>query len=694
MTDTGRRGRQGSSGRASRAGRWPRPVVALGAGVAAVAGLAATAPITERDGRSVPVPVVLAEPGPALRTAVDALDRGERHLADALLRAIGERHPEVADHVDLLRMRLRVEAGDDAGAIAFEPRWSQRDSPLRGRFYTLLGRAFAHRGDEPRARAAWEYAALTTEDHERLAQLELDIAESYLREGDRERAAERLLAVWTRYPELDVADVADEHLDRLAAVLGRTLRTAQGYRRRGDQLFRRHHNEEALAAYERALVLGLDRAARRRAAHQRAETLFRLRRYRESIDAFRELPETAERSIQIARAYARTGRVAEGARQLEALGARRGPSAVRAQYLAALLWDGENELERARGLYASVIRRAPRSSYAGAARWRLGWEAYRAGRLSEATGYFADLARIESDPVAALRPRYWQIRADEALGDTDAPARYAALAREYPLTYYGWRALRRADGQVAERPAPVVQPGTRALRPEELARPRILLEAGLVEEARDELVALFRRARGVDDRLALAQLYADAGDYHRAQRLVVDAYGERLARGPDPGHLELWWHAWPDPYPEALRAATRDGSPEPALVYSIMREESGYRPDVISASGARGLLQLMPETADRLARSVEGGGVDPDDLFDPDLNIRLGSAYLGQLLQRFDGRASAAIGSYNAGPQAVARWLRERGAADDVWVEEIPYSQTRAYVKRVLRSLHAYRVLY
>jgi len=666
----------------------------LAAAVAALGGLAATAPITEGEGRDVPVPVVLAEPGPALRTAVAALERGERHLADALLRAIGERHPVVADHVDLLRVRLRVEAGDTAGAIAFEPRWSQRESPLSGRFYALLGRAFATRGDERRARAAWEYAALATEDSERLARLELDIAESYLREGDRERAAERLLRVWTRYAELDEADTAGEHLDRLEPQLGRTLRTADAQRRRGDQLYRRYHNEDALAAYERALELGLAGSERVRAGHQRAETLFRLRRYPEAIEAFGALPESAERSIQVARAYARTGRVPEGARRLEAVGRRRGPSAVRAQYLAALLWDGEDELARARELYASVIRRSPRSSWAEASRWRLGWEAYRAGRLSEATGWFAQLARVERDPVAALRPRYWQIRADEDLGDPEAPARYAALAREYPFSYYGWRALARAGGRVPERPPPVVHPGTRALRPEALARPRILLEAGLVEEARDELAALFRRARGVDDRLALAGLYADAGDYHRAQRLVVDAYGESLARGPAPDRVELWWHAWPAPWAEELREATRDGTPAPELVYSIMREESGYRPEVISVSGARGLLQLMPETASRVASATALGSFTPDDLFDPHTNIRLGSAYLGQLLERFEGRTPAAIGSYNAGPQAVARWLRERGTTDDVWVEEIPYSQTRAYVKRVLRSLHAYRVLY
>ena len=85
----------------------------------------------------------------------------------------------------------------------------------------------------------------------------------------------------------------------------------------------------------------------------------------------------------------------------------------------------------------------------------------------------------------------------------------------------------------------------------------------------------------------------------------------------------------------------------------------------------------------------------PEQLFRPRLNIRLGTHYLDQLGQQFGGRHSAAIGSYNAGPEAVSRWLEERpDHHDDEWVEAIPYQQTRRYVKRVLRSLHAYQVLY
>jgi soluble lytic murein transglycosylase len=178
---------------------------------------------------------------------------------------------------------------------------------------------------------------------------------------------------------------------------------------------------------------------------------------------------------------------------------------------------------------------------------------------------------------------------------------------------------------------------------------------------------------------------------------VLSTLGEELARGPVPGREEAWWLAWPLAWDAQVQrwAAASDGSVEPALVWAIMREESGYRPAVVSTAGARGLLQIMPTTGERLAQDSGLSAFSTEDLFEPAVNIRLGAHYLDQLSRRFRGRPAAAIGSYNAGPDAVARWIEERPALpDDEWVESVPYSQTRRYVKRVLRSIHAYRALY
>jgi soluble lytic murein transglycosylase len=301
----------------------------------------------------------------------------------------------------------------------------------------------------------------------------------------------------------------------------------------------------------------------------------------------------------------------------------------------------------------------------------------------------------ESGEIAALRARYWLARARAESGDFDAAqAEYETLARKYPFSYYGWRARLRAGPLSHGAAPPEIPAGRAALSADDVARPQILLEAGLDAEAERELDALHSRAAGVGDRLALSNLYAAIGNFHESQRLIVSAYSESLARGPAPSQVELWWHAWPAPFAEGMNRATANGDwIEPGLVYALMREESGYRPAVVSVSGARGLLQIMPETGERLARELAIANFTADELFVPDVNIRMGSHYLRTLSTRFPGRISAAIASYNAGPEAVSRWT-DASLDDDEWVETIPYSQTQEYVKRVLRSLYAYRVLY
>jgi len=240
-----------------------------------------------------------------------------------------------------------------------------------------------------------------------------------------------------------------------------------------------------------------------------------------------------------------------------------------------------------------------------------------------------------------------------------------------------------------------LDPGSSQIEERDLMRARILLEAGMLAEARVELELLYPRVSGLADRLNLAQLYADSGDFYRPELLMVEEYGARLSGLPAPADLEVWWHAWPTPFVDLFREVAESGiRVEPGLVYAVMREESGYRPEVVSISGARGLLQIMPETGERLAQRESLEAFSPDDLFVPSINIQLGSAYLEQLMTRFGGRKSAAIASYNAGPEAVSRWLAEGPFEDDEWVEAIPYDQTREYVKRVLRSLHVYRALY
>jgi soluble lytic murein transglycosylase len=141
---------------------------------------------------------------------------------------------------------------------------------------------------------------------------------------------------------------------------------------------------------------------------------------------------------------------------------------------------------------------------------------------------------------------------------------------------------------------------------------------------------------------------------------------------------------YPRPYRSAVRNAAKLTGLEAELIYGVMRQESLYRADAVSPAGARGLLQLLPETARRVAKSLRQPRPSADDLFKPEINVVLGASELRALTEKFGGLRMAALAGYNAGPNAARRWLPDRPVDSDIWVENIPYNETRGYVQRVL----------
>lgn len=641
---------------------------------------------------------LLDDPAALFRAAEAAIAQEDYSHADWLYAQLGHRHPIVGDHAALLRARLQLDRGRVAEArqIATAALSAFGDSPLRAELHELVGEARVAERDEAGARAAWAAALSETDDDDRRAALLRRVARSEERSGEDRAAGITWRLLWYAHPTSEEAKQASHRLDVIEAHLGESLRRAGDWRRRGDRLFRLRDNDGALAAYDKALAMGLGKSEARRTRKQRAHTLFRMRRYPEALAAFEALPQTGDTPIWTARSLARADRVPESIAAFEKIAKQGGANAERAHYLAALLLDGRDRDAEARAHFEVLARSPGRGGNHQAALWRLGWSDFRNGRYAAAEQRFAALADVTDHPIDRLRPRYWRARALEAAGRAEsARALYVEIAEAFPLAYYGWRARQRIRDAKLERAPHAIATGRAALPAGRLERIRILMAGGLEEAGARETATLMRAARGLEDRVALARLLTSAGDFNRAQRVVVDAYNADLARGPLQGLEELWWYAWPSAYSQLVDEATaNDGSVDPELVYSIMREESGYRPQVVSPVGARGLLQIMRETGRRLADRSGRATFDPDDLFDPRTNIELGSYYLTELRGLFPQKLSASIASYNAGPHVVSEWVEGDGRPDDEWVESIPYSQTRSYVKRVMRSLQAYRTLY
>jgi soluble lytic murein transglycosylase len=190
-----------------------------------------------------------------------------------------------------------------------------------------------------------------------------------------------------------------------------------------------------------------------------------------------------------------------------------------------------------------------------------------------------------------------------------------------------------------------------------------------------------------DDPSELERIYSCAG----AQKLLIrHASAWEDEPGPKGEAATRWRLLYPSPFMDLVEKHAPGSGVPPLLAMSIIRQESMFDPDVVSYAGACGLMQLMPATARQVAAEM-GLEHAEDAAFDPETNIRLGTRYLGGLIGRFPGNLAAAVGAYNGGPHNMARWLEGHAPVPgDVFVELVPYAQTRNYIRRVLTTYARY----
>jgi soluble lytic murein transglycosylase len=317
-----------------------------------------------------------------------------------------------------------------------------------------------------------------------------------------------------------------------------------------------------------------------------------------------------------------------------------------------------------------------------------GWIALRFLDLPEtARGHFAALSAAVNLPISKARGHYWLGRAEEALGNIRAAQASYARAAEYPATFYGQIALAqiKAAASFDLAAAPIGRAAIAALEQDERVTAMHILEAA----GQRALMRIFavHLAGEMDDADRL-HLLADA--LHR----MGDTVGSlRVAKTAGYKNILLFPYASPVLDRRQLSFA---GGVESALIHGIVRQESEFDAGAVSRAGARGLMQLMPATAEQMARSLKTT-YRKESLSDPAFNVRLGSAYLAQMLKRWNGSYLLAIAAYNAGPGNVERWVHSNGDPRDPnvdsidWIESIPFAETRNYVHRVLESTQIYR---
>jgi soluble lytic murein transglycosylase len=351
------------------------------------------------------------------------------------------------------------------------------------------------------------------------------------------------------------------------------------------------------------------------------------------------------------------------------------------------------------GLFRLAVRRIDKSDWSSAA-------SVLARAVALVGGSDADAARGSE---LAGRERYFEARAALALGQrASALDTFEHIVRELPLSYYMLHAFARlheADAPRAERALAEALERARAdsrpRPPERLAqdpgflRALELFKVGEITPAVAELDALGLTRPGAGPELlwTVARTYARAGAERLAHEVARRRLTDWLLRWPAGDWEDAWRIAFPEPYRRLVDAAAKRAGIPNALVYAVMREESAFDPEAESVADAVGLMQLVVPTA-RLAAKGTTMPHDRRALKRPSVNVELGCRMLARFEADFPENPLLAIPAYNAGPNRVRDWLRDRPSTDfDVWVELIPFLETRRYVKRVLASRAAYAFL-
>jgi soluble lytic murein transglycosylase len=388
--------------------------------------------------------------------------------------------------------------------------------------------------------------------------------------------------------------------------------------------------------------------------------------------------------------------------------------AAEAQYLSGWLDYNRGRFKESLPALQATLDHFGSSAFAGDAAWCLAFAHFLLGDGAAANAALERYARTPATGVTDAergdRVGYWRARFQEKLGPQEqkgaALEGYRALVRRAPLSFYGLLARARLKAAGQDEPLALPPKKTAGAAPAHptrdpvVARALELAEAGMDVEAGAELErdekGVLARAGGEKAAGWLLEMYRRTDDYHRAYRFAESHDTGALGADPhgDEGVRVFWEAAFPRAYaPLVERYGPANGNPE-LYLYAIMRKESGFDPHDVSYADARGLLQMIPPTSARVAEKMHEPFY-PDELYDPEVNIRLGASYIGALFRKFGGEVPLAAGAYNAGPRAMARWCTQHaGHPTDEFVELVAFAQTREYVKRVTSLYAKYRFLY
>lgn len=437
--------------------------------------------------------------------------------------------------------------------------------------------------------------------------------------------------------------------------------------------------------------------------------------YRETLNAckserryFKSSKYLREIDLHIARSYLKLGNVEKSIAAYGSFQKRYPGDRLAAEVLWKIAWLYEEQKDpvRARKYYQKLVEHYPRSQFVREARFRLGMSFYRDGEYDVARNYFLKFLKSEKSDFWKARYTYWvaktylkqqgfveYLRLLDQLSRTPFQSYYNLKA--YLLTKDGVNQHSYVDSLLWELHHQQVSFLPRYL---DNFRKMMVVRELIGEKFADyELRNLGEEQPDEEDwkyQFAFAELNERFANYGRAYRLFRSIYNVHFSNADWSNWLFLFKRLYPLYYDRTVAEASEKWKIPASAIWSVMKKESAFEPQIVSYANAYGLMQLIPPTAREVTRKLNLPFEDPRQLFDARMNIQLGTFYLATLLRRYQGNYYYALAAYNAGPHRVDRWRKLiQTGDDDLFLENIEFEQTRVYVRTVMRYYWTYFML-
>ncbi len=400
----------------------------------------------------------------------------------------------------------------------------------------------------------------------------------------------------------------------------------------------------------------------------------------------------------LGKAFLKTGQTDSASNTFMQVAYMKSSYAPMAMYKLYSLYNQNNDTEHEKQWLLKLA--GTNTPFSLSAYWNLGWLSYTSDNFKEAIYYFKKIKDSRySDQYESIKSDYWIAKALLKQGRVEgANATFFHIANSMPLSFYTvmsnmWIGM----NTLSYDPSSIQVPGITHTEPAfdyHYSRYKFLESLGMNRESMDELSSLEQRNLSYNENLVLCREYYAHGDYYRSLYLARTRLGDMLQTFTQ-SSVPVWYYSYPAGYSYVIENYASKYQLDPMVVYSIILQESKYKPDAVSGSGALGIMQIMPSTGAKVAKNISLTPFFPQLLFDPQINIGIGVWYFKQLLIKYKGNYVLSFAAYNAGTKAVDKWLAASHACNtDEFIEEIPFSETRDYVKGIITNLAAYTMIY